>query len=162
MTGRNGFCIIQISIKKGAVFVSVLLVLLGAIPFALGRGMDWFMWKYPNTAVPYVWLGVAVLLLWGLLAFVCHRPGKTDKKWTVACLNMAGALVVALLFVQMVLGQYWPNAVGMWTQMYFLPVLRIGFLLTPWFHRVFFAYLAGYLLMLLAAWAGCTLREKSR
>lgn len=102
------------------------------------------------------------LLLWGLLAFVCHRPGKTDKKWTVACLNMVGALVVVLLFVQMLLGQYWPNAVGMWTQMYFLPVLRIGFLLMPWFHRVFFAYLAGYLLMLLAAWVGCTLREKRR
>lgn len=59
--------------------MSVLLVLLGAIPFALGRGMDWFLWEYPNTVVPYVWLGVVFLLLWGLLAFVCHRPGKTDK-----------------------------------------------------------------------------------
>lgn len=41
--------------------------------------MDWFLWEYPNTVVPYVWLGVVFLLLWGLLAFVCHRPGKTDK-----------------------------------------------------------------------------------
>mgnify|MGYP006939888624 CR=1 FL=1 len=76
MTGRNGFYIIKISIKKGAVFVSVLLVLLGAIPFALGRGMDWFLWEYPNTVVPYVWLGVVFFAAVGTAGICVPSPRK--------------------------------------------------------------------------------------
>lgn len=131
----------------------LILCMAGFLPFFAGKLVDHAaVVLYPDTLLPYPLIGAFFLLLCFFIAFLLY----TGAPWqTLFLLHVPASSVLILLFVQEVLcGQYW-NGIGLWTQLFYLPLLSIGFSLTSWFHRVFFAYGACFLLMLLAAWFGC-------
>lgn len=137
---------------------NVSLFLLGFTPFFFGGLQNWAMRKYPDVLFPYLLTGLVFWAIWfGFALLFGGQLGKQAVLW----LNLPGGIVLALLFVQEVLlGAYWRNAIGVWTQQYFLPLLHLGFQLTSWSHSVFTAYLAAFLLMVGASFLGTVYREK--
>lgn len=76
-------------------------------------------------------------------------------------MNGVALVVLVLLGIQeLVLGAYFSNAVGIWTQLYYLPLLQLGFSLTSWSSRVFTADAAAWLLMAAASYLGFRLGRR--
>lgn len=137
-----------------------LLLLCGGLPLALGLLENRFMTVHPDILLPYKLLGILFLLLWGLIAFLGGKRTSNSKS-CVAALNLLPLAVLLLLGLQeLVLKAYWPNVIGLWTQLFYLPLIPIGFVLTRWSHVVFSAYCASFLLLLAASAAGCKLRQR--
>ncbi|MGO5115103.1 hypothetical protein ACTQ33_08745 [Candidatus Avoscillospira sp. LCP25S3_F1] len=59
--------------------MTILLVLLSAIPYLLGYAMNWYMLEHPDTLLPLGWIATLFLLFWGLPAFLCNRKGTQTK-----------------------------------------------------------------------------------
>lgn len=132
----------------------------GVLPFVLGGALNFFMVSYPDIMPPFQLLGILFLLLWGLIGFGM-KAHTASVKHCVLRLNLLALVVLCLLGIQeFVLKAYWPNFIGTWTQLYYLPLLPIGFGLTQWSHVVFSAYCVSFLLMLGASTAGCILRQR--
>lgn len=139
--------------------MTFLLICLGALPFVLGRALNWVMLTWQNTLPPLLLIALLFLLVWGLIAFLA-RPRTKSTAAVILPLNLIAFLVLLLLGVQeLILHAYWLNPVGWLTQFYYLPLLRVGFLLTGWTSSVFAAYCAAFLLMLVASALGCKLRR---
>ena len=131
------------------------LTLAGLLPFAAGYGMHWMMTAYPDVRLPYGLIGLAFLLLWGGIAFLAGIFARRTPLLSIACMNGVALLVLVLLVIQeLVLGAYFSNAAGIWTQLYFLPLLQLGFSLTSWSSRVFAADAAACLLMVAVSYLG--------
>lgn len=134
-------------------------IALGCLPFVLGGVMNWWMMTNPDTLPPYLLIALGMLILWAAIAYFMMGKLKNEKK-VVLCLNAVAFVVLILLGVQeMVLQGYWMNAVGAWTQYFYLPLLRLGFTFTSWTPSIFFAYIASFLLMLLVSVVGCNLKK---
>ena len=136
------------------------LLILGALPFAVGRIQDWHMSTSLYSSLPYWVISLAFLSAWGFLGFLMNGNGKRTKQ-IVIFLNLIAALDLVLVGIQiLVIHSYWPNGIWIWTQLFYLPVLNLGFRLTSWSHGVFPAHAAGFILMVDVTFAGCKLREK--
>ena len=104
-------------------------------------------------------IAILFLLIWGAIAFFV-RPRVAGVRTLAVCLNLAAGIDLILVGVQeLVLGAYWSNPAGLWTQLYYLPLMNLGFTLTPWSHSVFSAYCAAFLLMLAATFLGARWRK---
>lgn len=142
--------------------MTVLLVILGLLPFVAGGLMNHSMLAHPDTLPPFLLIGLLLLLGWGLISFFAVRRGGCVET-VVLSLNAVAALVLVLLGVQeLILGAYWTNAAGAWTQYFYLPLLNLGFTLTSWSHSVFPAYAAAFVLLAAASALGCVLGKRSR
>lgn len=131
------------------------LTLTGLLPFAAGYGMHWMMTAYPDLRLPYGLIGLVFLLLWGGIAFLSGIFARRSTSLTIVCMNGVALVVLVLLGIQeLVLGSYFSNAAGVWTQLYFLPLLRLGFSLTSWSSRVFAADAAACLLIAAVSYLG--------
>ena len=144
---------------------AALLFLVGLSPFLLG----WLLSRAMMTifaemggAWLYLVLGLAMLMLWAVAAGILGFKGSKGRMaLTVLCLNLPAAVVLVLLGVQeLALHAYWTNAVGLWTQMFYLPVLRLGAILGGWTGQLFWAYFAAFLLLVLVSWMGCRARQE--
>ena len=121
--------------------------------------MNWAMLTWQNSLPPLLLIALLLLLVWGLIAFLA-RPRMKSTAAVILPLNLIALLVLLLLGVQeLILHAYWFNPVGWLTQFYYLPLLRVGVLLTSWTSSVFTAYCAAFLLMLAASTFGCNLRR---
>lgn len=140
--------------------MTILLVLLGAIPYLLGYAMNWYILEHPDTLPPFGRIAALFLLFWGLLAFLCNRKGAQTKQ-VVRFLNLFAALNLMLLGVQeLILRAYWSNWIGLVTQFFYFPVLNLRFTLTVRFSSVFVAYIVCFILMAAVSYVGCRIREK--
>lgn len=138
----------------------VVLFLLGLTPFFFGGLQNWVMTKYMDVQLPYFLIGVGLLMVWFSFAFFF---GGKDGKQTVLWMNLPGGVVLGLLFMQeVILCAYWRNAIGLWTQLFFLPLVNLGFRLTFWAHTVFPAYTAAFLLLIGASGLGAAARKRCR
>lgn len=132
----------------------------GLTPFVLGGLMNGFMLANPEQLPPFGLIAVVFLVLWGAFAFWFR--GKLAKTGQVLLLlNLIPAVVLVLLGVQeLVFGAYWGNLVGVWTQLYYLPLIYAGHLLASWTPSMLVSYAACFLLLAAASLAGCKLRER--
>ena len=137
----------------------LLLFLLGLLPFAVGGLMNWAMLAYPDVLPPFSLIAILFLLIWGAIAFFA-RPCVAGVRTLAVCLNLAAGIDLILGGVpELVLGAYWSNPAGLWAQLYYLPLMNLGFTLTPWSHSVFPAYCTAFLLMLAATFLGARWRK---
>ncbi len=138
----------------------LLFTLIGFLPFVFGGIMNWFMMTYQNVLPPYMFISVGTLLFWFATVYFT-RPYATSAKQLLCGIHLVPFVVIVMLFIQeIILNAYWRNFIGQWTQLYYLPLLHFGFLLTSWSHRIFTAYLMAFVMMVLAALGGCCLRRK--
>ena len=138
----------------------VMAFVFGALPFLIGGVQNWYMLTHANSVLPYGLISFVVILLWWCIAFLLNnRYHKT--KAIVISLNLIAALDLLLLGIQeLIRHAYWMNSVGKRSQLFYLPMLNLGFSLTNWSHSVFAAYVACFALMVAASLLGCKLREK--
>lgn len=47
------------------------------------------------------------------------------------------------------------NAVGSWSQLFYLPLIKVGFTLANWSHTMFIAYAVSFVLMVATSILGC-------
>jgi hypothetical protein len=113
-----------------------------------------------DTSLPYFWIGILALILWFLLSFSCAKLARKPIQATVL-LNLVGFFVLIWVGIQeLVFDAYWTNFVGEWTQLYYLPLLNIGFTLTRWDRTLVAAYCVGFILMVLVSLLGCKIYQK--
>ena len=143
----------------------ILLAALGTLPMAGGWLMNWYMMQ-EDSLRRFDLISAGFLLLWGLLAFTACPWAKSAKE-AVLLLHAVAALDLLLLAVQeIVLGAYWSNSMGLWSQLFFLPVLPFASTPTAWIGRIiggaplFLSYVIAFTLRVLIAWAGSSLRKR--
>ena len=131
-----------------------MLVLLGLLPYFLG----FYINERALTPIPF-FVSLLFLLSLACIAFLANRM-LNDPKAVVIAMNLAAGLDLLLVgFQELILGRYWVGWFGAATQLYYLPVLGLGFSVTPWTHTLFSAYLASFLLMAAASYLGCRLEK---
>jgi len=137
-----------------------LTITLGALPFIVGGLQNWYMLSHADSLLPYRLISVFFLLVWGCIAFVLKGNHQRTKE-IVIFLNLIAALDLLLIGVQeLIFHAYWMNSIGGWSQLFYLPMINLGFGLTNWSHSVFPAYVMSFALMVVASFVGCILREK--
>ncbi|MPM24967.1 hypothetical protein SDC9_71456 [bioreactor metagenome] len=134
----------------------ILLLFMGLLPFFLGLSMNALLMRNMNLVLPYPLLGIAWLLLWGLLGCFTAGCAGSVKESSFLAHIIPLVVLLLLLYQELILGQYWFNLGGLATQLYYLPLLNIAFTLTAWAHRVWPAYIASFALMYAVFyWGGC-------
>lgn len=139
----------------------MLLLLLGFMPFLFGRLLNWAMMTvFIDITLPYFFIGVITMAIWFLFSYFFCNATNTHTQ-AVVLLNLPAAFVLILVGIQeLVLHSYWMNPVGMWTQMFYLPLLNIGFRLTRGLESMFSAQCACFILMIAVSYFGCYVRKK--
>lgn len=141
----------------------VVLIALGLIPFALGGLLQWILSLNNFLLAPPILIVISLvtLLIWGVLAYLIKPYIKSTTKVMLG-MHVIPLIVLLLHGIQgPILHQYWPNFFGLLTQIYYLPLVRIGSLLTSWFGTtMFITCLVSFLLMVLSTFVGCKLNKK--
>lgn len=143
------------------------LLLLGAAPLAAGYIYDALMTALPLYGLPGCAVGLGLLLLWGYGAYRLAGPGKGPAGQALLICAPGLVMLALALFQELALGRYWGNFMGTAPQTFFLPLLalastafsRLFALFTPTLPAWPF-YIAAWLFLFAAAWAGC--RKKRR
>ena len=137
-----------------------ILVVLGALPFVIGGIQNWYMLTYMDSVLPFGLISVSFFLGWGCIAFFLNSNRQRTKE-IVIFLNLIAALDLLLVGIQeLIFHAYWMNVIGAWSQLFYLPMVNLGFRLTNWSHSVFPAYAVSFVLMVVFSFAGCKLKEK--
>ena len=76
--------------------MTLVLIVLGALPFVLGGIQNWYMTTHMDSNLPYTLIAFAVLLIWGLIAFLFNKDGGRTKH-IVVCLNLIAAVDLFLI-----------------------------------------------------------------
>ncbi len=144
--------------------MTIILLLLGATPFLFGGIVNWYVMQHLDASLPFEVIGIVFLAYWGLLAFLFSRKGIQTKR-VVLLLNFVAAIVLVLLGIQeIVFHDYWADSIGIWTQFFYLPVLRIGAifyrLLAPLSGNMYLIDIFSFILMVAASYVGCKASEK--
>ena len=137
-----------------------LYIALGALPFALGGLLNWYMLTHQGAFLLWSLGSVLFLLIWGGLGFLLNWKHDQAKKVTLF-LNLIPLIVLLLVAVQeLILGAYWGSFIGIWSQHFYLPLMGLGFIFTGWSSSVFPAYVISFLLMVGTSFVGASLRER--
>ena len=133
-------------------------LLTGLVPLALGWLINWHMMLHPDTFPPLFIIGIAMLFVWGWMARNMNKK-VLNTALVVLCQNAVGLVSIVLIAIQAATGAYWENLVGIFSQMYYIPVMYVS---TVFFVRwgVFLVYFVTFVLMTLASFVGCRIAEK--
>ncbi len=139
----------------------------GVLPLAVGFAFNYLILYLPLPGFLLLPIELALLVLWGYLAFKLSTPEKNPFAQSLM-LCVFGLLMLALvLYQELCLGRYFANIVGFGTQMYFLPLLTLAAQITVPVMRSFMevirvwpAYIVVWILMFAASCAGCFLKRR--
>lgn len=132
---------------------------IGLLPFLAGYMLETLALAQPDAMLPYKLIALICLLLWALAGWALC--GKAPISKVSAAVHGPAFLVLALLICQeLISGHYWHNALGILTQLYYLPVLALTHMLTAWTHVLWPAYMSAFLLMYAAFYAGGCWRKR--
>jgi len=140
--------------------ITAWLIIAGALPYLFGGLLNWYMNLRPEAVWIFPLAVAFTLAVWAVLSFMAFRPdGRIGR--VVISLNFIAFVDLLLVAAQeLVLKSYWPNTIGIYTQLFYLPVLDAGFALTRWTSSMFWSYLASFVLLLAASFAGCKLKKR--
>ena len=134
------------------------LILLGAMPLGLGWLLNWYMNLHPETFPPMFIIGLAFLLAWGFASWKVNK--KLLETGTVMLAQHAvAAIMLVLVTIQLITGNYWVSYLGIASQMFFMPVLYVGAVFFNW-AGTFGIYFSCFLMMLLVSFIGSKIAEK--
>ena len=134
------------------------LIVLGAMPLGLGWLLNWYMNLHPETFPPMFIIGLAFLLAWGFASWKVNK--KLLEIGTVLIAQHAiAAIMLVLVAIQLITGNYWVSYLGIASQMFFMPVLYVGAVFFNW-AGTFGIYFSCFLMMLLASLIGSKIAEK--
>lgn len=144
------------------------LVLVGIIPIIFGYILNDFILEYSLYGTSTNLIGVVFLLFWGLLSYFLGSKDKPALSQAFSLCFIGLIMLVLMLFQEIVMGQYWINYLGLTTQMYYLPTISLGSMLTSTIFMIFFGVITAsgisvfsYLLMLFVSYKGFSLKSKN-
>ena len=137
---------------------SLLLFLLGFLPLPAGLVLDRLLMA--GHMPPLAVVAFLLLCLWALLSGCLSRP-DTPALATLIPLNFAAFVTLVLLLIQ-ILGRraMFSGPVGTLSQLFYLPLLNLGGLLTVFSSSFAAAYTACFLLLLAASLLGWAKRRR--
>ena len=141
-------------------------ILLGCVPLALGYAMDRSLLTFP---LPLLTVSLIFLGAWFILSFLLCRSRRSA--FVSACVVQLPSLIAVLLvlYQELMQGYYFSGLLGTLPQLMFLPVLPAAAKIcysvpqlagTVTDLRIWPAYIIGFFLMLVVAWAGGKLKPK--
>jgi len=140
--------------------VTAVLILLGALPYLFGGLLSWYMTIHPETGWVFPAAAAFTLAAWAVISFLAFRSTDRISK-VVIPLNFIPFVDLVLAAVQvLILKNFWPNVIGTYTSLFYLPVMDVGFALTHWTNSMFWAYLVSFILLAGASFAGCELKKQ--
>lgn len=143
--------------------MTILLILLGCLPFILGGLMHWLMMSnsFLFSNVGYIVVSILTLLLWAVLAYFIKPYIKSTQKVLIGMHAIPAFVLLLLVIQELFLHSYWSNFFGLLTQIYYLPLLRLSTILIGWLTTsLSVIFFVAFLLMIGAAFVGCKLRRK--
>lgn len=136
----------------------LLRVVLGFVPLGIGVLQNAYMTAHMDTLPPLKLIALGTLLVWGLLAYLT-ADGKSKVRSQVLMFNAANFLALALVLVQeLLVGHYWINAVGMASQLFFLPLIHLAAFLP--LHYVWAMDILITIVLCLISWYACRLKTR--
>lgn len=139
------------------------LILIGLLPFLVGYIQDHLMLTaFYTLRVPYGLISFLYLGLWCLLGFLVYPVLSSVKQAVVLTHIPAFAVLLLVLFQEIVLGHYWLNPIGSVTQMFYLPLISLVARITFFSPSIPMIYIIAFLLMYGTFYFGCRLRRKSQ
>ena len=112
----------------------VILVLLGFVPLLLGYLIDYWMttiWQYNIPWGLINLISFAILVLWFAAGLVFVKLA-VPKGQVVSLLNI-GAFAALILLILQTVQSMWLNQLGIASQMFYLPLIRLGMWIVPSF-----------------------------
>lgn len=107
----------------------ILLIFLSLSPFIIGKFLSDLMMTTDIYGTSVTLFSMAFLALWFIIGITSYKLSGTLKESLVYG-HMGGLVSLILMFVQtVILGRFFSNFIGFYTQMYFMPTLRIGALI---------------------------------
>lgn len=146
--------------KEGEKMKKALIFILGWTPLLAGTVMNEMIMADLGILPPFLAVAVGTLLVWAL--FGALTVVLKEKRSSLLLLDLPAAIVLLLvLYQELAMQQYWGNAVGMGTQLFYLPVLGVGFRLTAGItHTMSPVYVLSFLLLCAASLLGRLLGER--
>ena len=143
---------------------SLVALIVGFIPLPIGYGIHLFLTFYDNNtnlSKPLDLISIIFFLLWGLLGFLLCRFTKTKTHAFVICHIPAFIVLTLILFQELINKKYWGNIWGFATQFFYMPTIRISFIVQPNFmHYMWQTYIISFVLMLIVFYLGGLIRDK--
>lgn len=146
---------------------NIMCVLFGFFPLLIGFIMNYAL-KVSNymLVLPYTLIGIVVLGIWCTAAYIFNKKIRNPYK-VMLLLNLIAFLDFLLICVQLfVYDQFWFNIVGIWSQVFYLPLTRLSSLIVrllplPYITTVPIK-LISFMLLLIASFIGCKCYEKRK
>lgn len=143
----------------------LILFIIGFTPFLIGFGMNLMIL---NTNSNDLSLGIdtinlVFLIYWGVLGY--FFSGFTRSKlYTLIIFNFPAFLALLLnLFQELINKQYWTNYLGIATQIFYMPTMRISFYILPGIiSHMWQIYIVSFLLMIIVFYVGCVIKDKKK
>ncbi|MDF2485652.1 MAG: hypothetical protein K0R46_1820 [Herbinix sp.] len=141
----------------------VFVLITGFTPFLIGYGLNLIVLK-SGSEVAFVFdiYTIMFFLFWGLMGFVFSKFTSSNVYTLVIC-HLPALLVLLLILIQELINkQYWHNYLGVVTQFFYLPTIRISFKITGLLsmHKMWETYIISFLLMIAVFYLGGFIRNK--
>ena len=140
---------------------NIKLIAFGFIPFLLGWAMDFVTRLHDySVALPVLFISGGTICIWAVAAFLFSRQGILMRK-VVLLMNLVAFVDLVLLGVQELFIGY--NAIGIWTQYFYMPVMMPGVMLL-WMVPIslFAIYCVCFVTLLIASFVGCKCYKKCK
>lgn len=134
---------------------SWLLLLLGFTPFMAGGVLDAAM--RTGLQANSVLISAVLLGMWGYLSYRMRSPEGTALTNAITMQLPAFAVLLLVMYQVYMRGEFWPNAFGILTQLYYLPVSSLAARIARLFSDViglWEVYTAGFTAMFVASLVG--------
>lgn len=141
----------------------VFALITGFTPFLIGYGLNLIVLKLGSeVALVFDIFTIMFFLYWGLLGFVLSKLTSSKVSTIVIC-HFPALLVLLLILIQELINkQYWINNLGVATQFFYLPTVRISSKITGFLsmHKMWETYIISFVLMIAVFYLGCYIRNK--
>ena len=99
------------------------LLLMGMLPFFVGYI---FYIVSLQTNILSSSVSAIYLMLWSLLTYLLSEKKGSVLAQTCKALSIPTVILLALLYQEILLGAYWDDFIGIWSQLYYTPALSLA------------------------------------
>ena len=104
----------------------ILLIFLSLSPFILGKFLSDLMISTDIYGTSVTLYSMAFLALWFVIGITSYKLSGSIRE-SIIYGHIGGFISLLMMFVQtIILGRFFSNSIGFYTQMYFLPTIRIS------------------------------------
>lgn len=142
------------------------LFLVGVLPVICGYILNSLITFY-FVNIPTFLVSIIFLCLWGAFSYYVYKPTDNPVSVSVMINAIGGVMLVMILVQELVFQEFFPNAIGMIPQMYFLPIINLAYKIgTPIFSvftnmiRLHQMATVSFCLMFGVSLVGCMIKRK--